>query len=434
MNLIGNRRLFLKGIAGALAAPLASAASRPNVLFIISDQFHYGSYGAAGNPVVKTPNLDRLAREGVQFEHAVCATPFCSPTRASFLTGLYPHKHGITYNVDGNSPGLDPHLPSTEQVLFENGYTCRQFGKWHLGDRGTLAPYAGEPDEVYREPGRKKGGDVGRNGLVVHMTGAVKQANAKWDGQGAANTHIGRIDRPPEKTQESRITDQAIAELDRLAGKPFFLTVSLPAPHAPWEVGEPQYSMYNRSEIPLPANRDFVEPMDRTTAAWRFGQLLGPDGMREYLGVYYGLISMVDWNIGRLLDALQRHGVERDTLVVFTADHGDMHGGHGMYDKTTFSMYEETTRVPLIWRWPGRIAAGKTVRTQAGSCDLSPTILDFLGLKPGGAVHGLSLRPFMDGREDEGRPIFCERERGRDGFQRLIRTLEWKYVYASNGA
>src|ERR1051325_3699958 len=121
MNSVPDRRSFLKNLGGALAAPLSAAASRPNVLFIISDQFHHASYGAAGNPVVKTPNLDRLAHEGVRFEHAVCATPFCSPTRASFLTGLYPHKHGITYNVDGRKAGLDPKLPSTEQTLFENG-------------------------------------------------------------------------------------------------------------------------------------------------------------------------------------------------------------------------------------------------------------------------------------------------------------------------
>ena len=432
-----NRRSFLKGMGGTLAAPPAApAATPPNVLFIISDQFHHASYGAAGNPVVKTPHLDRLAGEGVRFEHALCATPFCSPTRASFLTGLYAHKHGITHNVDGNKAGLNPNLPSTEQVLFENGYACRQFGKWHLGERSTLPAYAGQAEEAYREkgPGRKSGPEVGRSGLEIHMTEAVRQANAKWDGNGASNTRIGRIERAPEMSPESRITDEAIRELDRLAGKPFLLTVSLPAPHAPWEVGEPYYSMHKRASIALPANRNSVEPVDRTTAAWRFGQLLGEDGMREYLGVYYGLISMVDWNIGRLLDALKNRSLERDTLVIFTADHGDMHGGHGMYDKQTYSMYEETTRVPLILRWPGKIAAGKTVRTQAGSCDLHPTILDYLSLKPRGTVHGASLRNYIEGREDESRPMFCERERGRDGFQRLIRTLDWKYAYNSNGA
>ena len=208
------------------------------------------------------------------------------------------------------------------------------------------------------------------------------------------------------------------------------LTVSLPAPHAPWEVGEPYYSMYKRSSIAATRESQFCRARGPHHRRLALRPVLGEDGMREYLGVYYGLISMVDWNVGRLLDALQKHGLERDTLVIFTADHGDMHGGHGMYDKQTFSMYEETTRVPLILRWPGQIAAGKTVRTQAGSCDLHPTILDYLSIKSRGTVHGASLRNFIEGREDESRPMFCERERGRDGFQRLIRTLDWKYVYA----
>ncbi len=422
-----DRRSFLK----TAAAPLVGAVRRPNVLFIISDQLHHAT-------AAKTPHLDRLAAEGVRFTNAVCATPFCSPTRASFLTGLYPHKHGITYNVRDPDTGLDPRLPSTEQVLSENGYVCRQFGKWHLGDRARLPAYKDQPESDYRDgddqPGRGRAAGAGRNGVPVIMTGAVQRANANDDAKGPRNTLIGRIDLPAEKLVESRITSEAIRELDRLRGRPFFLTVSLPAPHAPWEVGEPYYSLHPRARIALPPNRGSVEPADRSTAAWRFGRLLGEEGMREWLGVYYGLVAMVDWNVGRLLEALRQRGLERDTLVIFTADHGDMQGGHGCYDKTTFSMYEETTRVPLLVRWPGRTPARRQVRTQAGSCDLQPTILDYLGLKPRGAIHGTSLRPYIEGAEDLERPIFSERERGKQHFQRLIRTPEWKYCHASNGA
>jgi arylsulfatase A-like enzyme len=423
-----DRRSFLKVAA---AVPLAAANTRPDVLFIISDQLNHAV-------PAKTPNLDRLAAEGVRFTHAVCATPFCSPTRASFLTGVYPHTHRITYNVGDPERGLDPRLPSTEQLLFENGYTCRQFGKWHLGDRSRQPAYKDQPAGDYRDredrPRRKGEGGVGRNRVPVTMTEALKQANAKYDHEGANNTLIGRIDLPRERMVESHITDDAIRELDRLAGKPFFLTVSLPAPHAPWEVGEPYYSLHPRAGIQLPANRNAIEPADRSTAAWRFGQLLGDDGMREWLGVYRGLVSMVDWNVGRLLEALRQRKLDRDTLVVFTADHGDMQGGHGCYDKTTFSIYEETSRVPMIIRFPGRAPAGKQVRTQAGSCDVQPTILDYLGFKPRAAIHGISLRPYIEGKDDLERPIFCERERGTQHFQRMIRTHDWKYCYASTGA
>ena len=432
------RRNFLKAAGGASAAPLRAQSRRPNVLLILSDQIHHAAFGAAGNAVIKTPNLDRLAHQGVRFQHAVCATPFCSPTRASLLTGVYPHTHRITYNVGDPDDGLDPRLPSTEQALLENGYTCRQFGKWHLGDRSRIPAYKDQPESDYRDDGdrprRNRPDGAGRHGLPVFMADAVKRANDKYDNTGPGNSRIGRIELPREKTPESRITDDAIREMDALAGKPFFLTVSLLAPHAPWEVGEPYYSMHPRSRIELPANRHAVEPPDRATPAWRFGQLLGDEGMREYLGVYYGLVAMMDWNVGRLLDALTRRKLDGDTLVIFTADHGDMQGGHGCSDKTTFSMYEETTRVPLLMRWPGRTPAGKEIRTQAGSCDIRPTILDYLGIKPRGSVQGTSLRPYIEGKDDLERPIFCERERGPQNFQRLIRTLEWKYCYASNGA
>ena len=277
-----DRRLFLKSAGAALLPP------RPNVLFIISDQMHHA-------PAASTPNLDRLAAGGVRFTHAVCSTPFCSPTRASFMTGVFPHAHGITYNVGDPARGLDPARATTEQQLFENGWVCRQFGKWHLGDRGRIPAYKDQPESDYRDSEHdrrvKRGEGVGRNGLPVIMSDAVRRANAAYDSSGPANTLIGRIDLAPEKMVESRITDEAIRELDRLAGKPFFLTVSLPAPHAPWEIGEPYYSLHPRARIALPANRGAIEPADRATSAYRFGQLLGEDGMREYVGVCRGLVS-----------------------------------------------------------------------------------------------------------------------------------------------
>jgi arylsulfatase A-like enzyme len=436
------RRAVLGSMGGALAAPLSAAAGRPNVMLVQCDQLHHAAFGAAGNPVIKTPNIDRIAAEGVRFTHAVCPTPFCSPTRASQLTALYPHKHRITYNVNDPERGLNPDIPSTEQALHDAGYEVNQFGKWHLGDKTRLAPYAGEPEMRYRTHAREvlkempapPEGPISRVGRPIFPTDVVRKANAMYDGKGPSNTWTGRTDVPPEHTEESWIADEAIRSLRSVAGKPFFLTVSFPAPHALWVINDPYYSMYERSSIPLPENRSSVEDVDRTTSAWRFGQLLGEGGLREYLGVYYGMVSMVDANLGRILEELRRLGQDRNTLLIFTADHGDMQGGHGMYDKTTFSMYEETTRIPLLLRYPGKIPAGQVVQTQTGSCDLQPTILDYLGLKPKGQIHGRSLRSYIDGAEDLERPIFSERERGKQHFQRLIRTLEWKYCFSSTGA
>jgi arylsulfatase A-like enzyme len=411
------RKDFLSLPAAALARP---DRTPPNVLLIISDQFHHGALSAAGHPVVKTPNLDRLAREGVRFTNAVCPTPFCSPSRATIMTGLYPHRHRITFNVGDPDRGLDPKLPTTDNTLYEAGYTCVQRGKWHLGDKTRLAPYAKDEDPDYREGKRRQ----------FVATDAVKRALAQFDDR---SIQIGRVLIPPKQSPESQITDSAIRKLESIAAKPFFLTVSLPAPHAPWIVADPYYSMYDRARIPLPANRNSVEPVDRNSAAWRFGRLLGDEGFREYLGAYWGMVSMVDWNIGRLLDALRRLRVENDTLVIFVADHGDMQAGHSMYGKSNFCIYEETTRVPMIVRLPGRVPAGKVVRTQSSLADLHPTILDYAGFAAPQGIHGRSLRPHIEGREDLTRPVFIERERGPRNFQRTIRTIEWKYVYCSSG-
>ena len=363
------------------------------------------------------------------------------------MTGLYPHQHGIIRNLPRTSDGLAPDLPTTEQVLLDAGYEARQFGKWHLGEKTRVKAYASDPEASYREHFRtiSEGmpepgpGPISRVGRPIFPTEAVRAANERYDGNGPSNTWIGRTDVPPEHTEEAWIADRTIESLRRLADRPFFLTVSFPAPHALWVINEPYYGLHPREDIPLPTNRNSVQEEDRGTAAWRFGQLLGEEGMREYLGVYYGMVAMMDANLGRILDELKALGRESDTLVVFTADHGDMQGGHGMYDKTSYSMYEETTRVPLVMRFPGRIPEGRTVKTHAGTCDISPTILDYLGLPISDSVAGESLRGFIEGREDLDRPMFAERDRsawGSEGpahFQRLIRTHGWKYSYHSRG-
>ena len=441
------RRSVLSALSGAMASGAERPSRSPNVLLVISDQLHHQAIGAAGNNVIQTPNIDRLARDGVRFQNALCPTPFCSPTRASLMTGLYPHQHGITTNLRRDSAGMDPSLPTTEQALHNAGYVARQFGKWHLGQKTRVPSYAQDPELSYRDYFRPIGrrmssppaGPTSRVGRPIFPTEAVRSANAMYEGDGPPNSWIGRTDVPPEHTEEAWIADRVIETLPTLLGRPFFMTVSFPAPHALWAINEPYYSLHPREEILLPANRHSVQAVDRNTAGWRFGQLLGDEGMREYLGVYYGMVSMMDANLGRILDELRRSGEEDNTLVIFTSDHGDMQGGHGMYGKTCYSMYEEITRIPLLIRWPGRVPPGKTIQTQAGSCDLSPTILDYLGLPAPPNLAGQSLKGFIEEKEDLDRPVFAERDRGTSGgtgggqFQRLIRTHEWKYSYHSRG-
>ena len=443
-----NRRTAISALAGIPASAAPGPGRRPNVLLVVSDQLHHRAMRCAGNEIIETPNLDRLAGEGVRFDNAVCPTPFCSPTRASLMTGMFPHQHRIIRNLRKNDPGLDPALPTTEQVLIDEGYAARQVGKWHLGEKTRVPAYADDPELNYRDYFRPIGermpappeGPRSRVGRPIYSIDAVKEANAKYGGErGPANSWIGRTDVPLQHTEEAWIADRAIAALREHSGKPFFLTVSFPAPHALWVIDDPYYSLHERAGIPLPANRGSVLDVERRTAAWRFGTLLGEVGMREYLGVYYGMVSMMDANFGRILDELDRLGEADNTLVAFTSDHGDMQGGHSMYGKSTYSMYEETTRVPLLLRFPGRISAGRRVQTHAGTADISPTILDYLGLPAPEGIGGRSLRAFIEGGEDLGRPAFAERDRSnwdvqdRSNFQRMIRTREWKYSFHSRG-
>ena len=445
------RRQLLQLAGGALAAPLAAAPATPNVLLIISDQIHHQVLGAAGNPIIKTPNIDRLAREGVRFTHAVCPTPFCSPTRASMLSGLYPHKHGIVYNVNNMQQKVfDDSMHSTEKVLAERGYRCSQRGKWHLGDKRILSAYKNDPpadqdrDDIRKIaatlPPPAPGQYVNEHGQGVIMKPVIQDAIRRFEAGGEKihfNAYMGRVDFPNEKLRENSIADQAVQQMRQFGDKPFFMTVSFPAPHAPWTIGEPYYSMYERSRFPIPANSKYSQPGDRETMAWRFGQKLGDEGMREYLGIYYGMVTMMDAAVGRVLATLREIGADDNTLVIFTADHGDMQGGHGMWDKMISTFYDELTRIPLILRLPGNARAGTLVHTPSSTCDIDPTILDLLGLPVPAGLHGRSLRPFIEGKSELERQVFCERttslSKPNTHFHRALSTTEWKYDYQTPG-
>ena len=453
-----SRRDFLKVGGGALLAagavslrmfPADAAGGGCNVLFLMTDQHHYSVLGCAGNPVVQTPNLDRLAAEGARFPQAFIATPFCSPTRASIITGKFPHTHGINKNVDGKEKGADNSWVTTEGMLFDSGYATGHFGKWHLGSLNDVRyykenGYAGEGynrfiTERFPASQFKEGfsGQAKLWGYPLYMTPACVRAHEEWLKLARRYPQdcslIGRTPIPRECLHESYFTDKAIEMLRTAAGnrdRRFMITCSYSPPHAFHIICEPYYSMHDRKRIPLPPSFDQCPPAHLKTLAHVQWEQLGEEGVREYLGCYYGQVAFIDWKIGRILQALRELGMEKDTLVIFTSDHGDFQGAHGMVEKGAEAMYDDLTRVPLIMRYPGRIQPGAVVSTQAQCVDLMPTILDYAGMKAPNGIHGRSLRPFIEGASDDGRPVFCERT-AFFSFQRMVRTHEWKYVYAS---
>lgn len=240
---------------------------------------------------------------------------------------------------------------------------------------------------------------------------------------------IGRFLRPPEYNYESWLTDRCTELIKKHRDDNFMITWSVSPPHALWIVPDPYYSMYDPAKMPLPESFNDHPAAYQDTQPGRMGKLMGERLLREYLRCYYGQVTMMDALMGRILDTLKAEGLEKDTLVVFLSDHGDMQAAHGMPCKSLPAYYDDTVRVPMLMRYPGHIKPGTVVRSHANSVDVMPTLLDFAGLPIPKGVQGVSLKPLVEGKaSDDDRPGFCERGLDSRGVSRMIRTKEWKYT------
>jgi arylsulfatase A-like enzyme len=453
--------LVLLGAVLLGACKTFGAEDRPiNLLFLMTDQHHFAALGCAGNSVVKTPNLDRLAAQGARLSNAFCVTPYCSPTRAAIVTGRFPSSYGLGRNI-----AIGPRCTTDELRLHEpcetylhqlaaRGYHCHQLGKWHLGRPSQLScfPEGDQDDEFPKQLTERRVREAGAAGVQedAMRSGEVERAGDEETGavymrSEIAKTHrdllqqqtgpaknkdhtiIGRAVRKPELWPESVLADYCIDLLRRHRHEPFAITYSVSPPHAPFIAPSPFYDQYAPQQFPLPTTWNDRPQQFQKSSASRTGAAYGEAGFREYLRCYYARVAMMDWCIGRILDALDELGLSDRTLVVFTSDHGNMLGQHGMMEKSTLAFYDDLMRVPLLMRLPGSIAAGTVCEAGASSVDLAPTILDYLAAPPLKSVHGRSLRPFLDGQPDDGRPIYGERgEPNVAGTLRMIRTRDWK--------
>ena len=453
------RRRFLRAAAGAaVAAPAAvhcAAApkrdGRLNVLFLMTDEQHYRSLSITGNPYVTTPHMDRIAREGALFTHATCVTPYCSPSRASIVTGLYPHTHGILTNVSprrSRQHPLDPKaFPNTENLLHARGYATRHRGKWHLGDKGKFGcyeswAYASKTPRGYRDflakhlPASKFAGDKdpGRYlGRPVEKIPVVRKGWRRFNDLPNSRlgyiATIGRSVIPPKLLPETQITDQVLGLLDRHAKGSFMITASWSPPHDLWVIPEPYYSLVDRDKMRLRGTTK-LPPWDQRGPSKKLGDIMGPEGVREYAAIYHGMVKYIDDQLGRVLKKLDDLGLADNTLVVFTSDHGDMAGAHGCIGKSIQGFFDDLVRIPLVMRLPGRIRPGTVVKKPVSQIDYLPTILDYLGVPIPEKIHGRSMRPLIEGRDVAWRDhAFCQRANRA----RMLRTDRWKYVYAVGG-
>jgi len=423
------RLVILVGlVAGTFANLTAFAATPPsntgpNVLIIMCDQLNASVLGCYGGDV-PTPNIDRIAHEGVRFDNAVCPTPFCSPTRASIITGLYPHAHGIVTNVNRRdypaipSPmteeGIKAADVTTEKLLHAAGYATHHYGKWHLMDEdlpyytdmyGEHHEYAAEltgPFHAVRQQERETWMDWYGWALPVEQSAAFRKATEGWgdrDGLAEFVLKMGRLTLPLEKDFDVRVADKTVEQIGRLRSRPFMITCSFNAPHDPNVVPSPYYEMFNPAQIRLPANRTSLEP--RYAADWsrRIVEKTGEPGLREFMRIYYASVKLIDDQVGRILQALESAGVLESTVVVFTSDHGDMAGGHGMVWKSNGSFYDEIARVPLLIRYPA-LFKPQHCDLAVDLTDLMPTLLEMTGEPVPPHAQGQSLVPFLTGRAD----------------------------------
>lgn len=373
------------------------ADDRPNILFILCDQLRARSVGCYGDSQVRTPNLDRLAQEGVRFDAAYSTYPICTPARASVQTGLMP----TACHVVWNNQTLDPAYPSLAEHLRRAGYRRAYIGKWHLGG------YEGPQGHDYRYP-IKRTHRHGWDDVFVVTHGEDYRP-------GHSPTIIGdRCGLRFDEWQPIWQTNEALKFLAHAPPEhPWILNVNYAIPHEPYFMPEPYRRMYDPKVLRFPPNAE------------------RQDAFREELAHYYGLIAWLDDEVGRLLEAVKAQ--RRRTVILFTSDHGWNLGSPGLPAK--FSLYEESACIPLIIADPAR-PGGRICREPVSLVDIMPTLLDMAGLPPPEGIHGQSLTPLLD-REDgwNRKSVFLQIiEHPNHNFERwdppsrAVRSRRWKYI------
>ncbi len=390
--------------AGSLS--LMAAERKPNVLFILTDQWRAQAMGHAGDPNVKTPVLDKLAAQSLNFTQAVSGMPVCCPMRASLMTGQRPLTHGVFMN----DVQLNPEAKSLGKALVSVGYTTGYIGKWHIDGRGRSS---------FIPPERRQGFEFWRAQECTHNYNnsfyyADEPVKLKWPGYDSTAQAIEAMRYMREKAN---------------GDKPFALFLSWGTPHAPYHTAPQSYrDMYSADQIVLRPN----VPDEMA------------DQVKKDLAGYYAHCSALDDLTGQLLKTLRELGIERNTIVVFTADHGDMLGSQGAYKKQR--PYEESARVPMLWRYPAQLGdAGKALTAPMNSEDIMPTLLNLCGVSVPESVEGLDFSRYMktgaaaDDPTDGAALLTCVQpfgqwHRGVGGREyRALRTAQYTYARGLDG-
>ncbi|MDO4468901.1 MAG: sulfatase-like hydrolase/transferase [Bacillota bacterium] len=399
--------------------------NKPNIIFILSDDQGAWALECAGNHDIKTPNLNKLAQKGIRFDEFYCTSPVCSPARASIVTGKIPSCHGVQDwiakgNLDSKKYSQMAELPDGMQedvpidylegnktymeILADNGYNCALSGKWHLGDNVT------------KKKGFEQWYSLGRGGCHYYAADLFEDEKLNIS----------------KKYVTDLITEKALSYLDDMSKKeaPFYLSVHYTAPHSPWnkeEHPEEYRAIYEECkfeatpQLPVHKNQINTCPVGDT-----------PEKRKEYLQGYYAAITAMDYGIGRILEKIEREGIEQDTIVIFTSDNGMNMGHHGVWGKGNGTyppnMYDSSIKVPFIIYVPDNVQAGKVCHNRASQYDIFPTILELAGCnyekepkQPGESIVKMLKAP----EEKFSNRIVAYDEYGET---RMIKKNQYKYI------
>ena len=378
------------------------ADDRPNVVFVLTDDQGPWAAGCYGNPEIRTPNIDRIAATGMMFRNFFVATPVCSPSRATYLTGRIPSQHSIHEWIKENvGPEAKEYLAGEvayTDVMAQHGYTCGISGKWHMG--ASLKPQHSFSHWYVHQRGGGPYNDAPmiRDGKLINEPGYITDA----------------------------ITDEALRYLDAHARERFCLSVNYTAPHGPW-TGHPQDIVDSYDDCP------FESCPQEEKHPWAISLTDNCLGNREMLKGYFAAVTAMDNNLGRIIDRLEALGLRENTLLIFASDNGFSCGHHGFWGKGNGThprnMYENSIKVPFVVSHPGHIPAGRVEDGMVSAYDFLPTLLDYLGLPIPAEQNlpGRSVAPMWRGESMAGNEIVVVYD--EYGPVRMIRTTDWKYVH-----
>ena len=421
------RQIFQFIVLSLTVNAAAEPPKKPNVLFLISDDLNTALSGY-GHKQCKTPHLDRLAKEGVQFEGMHCQYPVCGASRASLMSGLYPYTTRTLGN-GGSLRGSMPEVVTMSQAFMNQGYYAGRVSKiYHMGIPAEIIEGTAHHDDPksWTEAFNIKAPEQNAPGTKTNWSPKDKDSQA----------FVGVVSSAGDlEHADGMAADKAIEILDKVKDRPFFLAVGFVRPHVPLVAPAKYFDLYHQNEMQAPVvPTDDLKDLPKIIRDYKTNTEYGitPESHKGLLAAYYASISYMDAQVGRVLDALDKKGLKDSTIVVFSSDHGYLLGHHGKFQKQ--HLFEEATRVPFIMRVPWMTSEhGKGTQKLTELIDLYPTLTDLAGIPAPATLQGTSLRPLLENTDspawskDE---VFTISRRGGES----LRTKKWRFTQWGFGA